>query len=503
MKNSSLDSLIKKNSDKINLHQNRIGLVMAAGHGKRIKSSLPKVAHLVWGKPSVERVLDAIDKGLQTNNQIIVVGRMAEEVMEMIGNKNHRVFAHQEKQQGTGHAVQEGIKLIPSNYQGSLYILPGDAGVIDRETMAFFKKQFERNNCDMMMLTGIYEGEIENNYYGRIVRVPARDINDVPVSKEDQGRVIAIVQYQDIISMGKNDKKIFFHKDRKFAFNKDELYHLREFDAVIFAFNFQSLKKHIHHLSPNNIQKEFYLTDLIEIFNRFGLTVESITPPNHQEVLLGFNDKTVLRKIENIYRNRCFEKIKNFIDIEDSNHFFIDDKIEMQLINKDKKEGPLDIVLGRGAHLTGNITLSKGVKIGQETVCQGNIELRKGVELGSHVHLSNWKNQKIIIEENVQLLGHNIIQGNVTIKKNSLISKSVNITGSDDYPCIIGEHSKIFGSSYLFGSILNSHSHIETSILINKKVNCLKINPQSKKKEILPVKFVIPNPQGEEVVSDL
>lgn len=494
---SSVLQSIKEHSHLLNTKEKNIGLVMAGGHGKRIKSSLPKVAHLVWGRPSVLRVLDAVKDGLKTNNQVIVVGRQAEHVITMIGSQKGRVFALQKEQLGTGHAVQQGLKTIPKSFTGNLYILPGDAGAIDGPTLTFFKKEFEKSHYDMMMLTGQHEGSIESNYYGRIVRVPSLDVDGRLVPTEDQGQVIAIVQHQDILSMKPGEKRFFQHHGRRYKFFKEELLNMREFDAIIFAIRFPSLLKYIHRISPQNIQKEFYLTDLVELFNKDHLLVGSVTPPNYQDVLLGFNDKTVLRKIENIYRLRCFEKIKNIIDVEDNRNFFMDDNIIRQLLRKEKKDGPLDIFIGNGVYLQGNITLSKGVSLGQNTRIEGNVVLEKGVKIGNHVQISNFEKQKIIIKKNSQIQGYNIIKGNVIIHFNTQIGEAVNITGNNEFPTVIGAKSRIFGSSYLFGCQLNPYSHVESSILIKKKVNCVS------GKKTIQVRFVIPTPQGENAVSDL
>jgi bifunctional UDP-N-acetylglucosamine pyrophosphorylase/glucosamine-1-phosphate N-acetyltransferase len=495
-----LKKIIKKYSDKINPKAKNIGLIMAGGHGKRIKSSLPKVVHLVWGQPSVTRVLTAFSQGIRDDNQIVIVGRKAEEVIPMIGFRKNRIFVYQEEQMGTGHAVQQGLKVIPKSYKGNLYVLPGDVGLIDDKTLLFLKNKFEKNTFGMMMLTGIYQGIIKNNYYGRIIRLPDKDAYGQAIPKEEQGQVIAISQYQDILLMSYQEKKYFSYQGKNYFFNKETLLNIREFDSGIFVFDFQSLAKHIYKLSSKNSQNEFYLTDLVEYYNQDKIKIGSITPPRDHEVLIGFNNKSVLRNIENIYRSRCFEKIKNIINIEDHQRFFIDDKIVSQIINKDKKGYPLDIHIGSGVYLKGKINISSKVFIGYKSYLEGNIEIKEGVQIGENVHISNWENQKIVIEKDVHLVGDIIIKGNIVIKKNSIIGRNVNLTGNNDYPTIIGTNSKIWGTSYLFGCILEKNSQVETSILIKKKVNC---NPKKNSKNIQKVCFVIPKPQGEKAIKDL
>ena len=88
--------------------------------------------HKIWGKPTVQRVFEACKMGLPKSNSIIVTGIKAEDVIEVIGNKKNNIFAFQEEQNGTGHAVQIALKKIQKNkFKGIVYILPGDMGLID------------------------------------------------------------------------------------------------------------------------------------------------------------------------------------------------------------------------------------------------------------------------------------------------------------------------------------------------------------------------------------
>ena len=98
-------SKVKENSIKFN-SKNEVAIVLAAGHGKRIKSQTSKMLHKIWEIPTVERVYNACKLGIENINSVIVVGIKAIDVMDVIGKRESNKFAFQEHQNGTGHAVQ-------------------------------------------------------------------------------------------------------------------------------------------------------------------------------------------------------------------------------------------------------------------------------------------------------------------------------------------------------------------------------------------------------------
>ena len=157
-------------SSEMNKDVKEIAIILAAGHGKRLKSEKSKMLHTILGVPTVERVYNACKKGVNGINTVIVVGIKAEDVVKSLGKRDRTIYAYQEEQNGTGHAVQvalEGLNKIPNDV--IVYILPGDMGLIDAETIKQFRQDFLKSEADMIVLTGLYEGKPEDNYYGRIV----------------------------------------------------------------------------------------------------------------------------------------------------------------------------------------------------------------------------------------------------------------------------------------------------------------------------------------------
>lgn len=495
--NQDIEYLINNLSDNFN-HSKEIAIILAAGHGKRIKSQRSKMLHKIWEIPTVERVYRACKNGIPGCNTIVVVGIKAQDVMNVISKRPSNKFAYQREQQGTGHAVQVAMTVIDANqdYQ-TIYVLPGDMGLLDGETMKKFKDDFENSKYDMMVLTGIYNGDPYKNSYGRIVRVKDKTI-DGKSSGEDFGKVIEIIEYKDILALSDEALYTVDYKNKKYGYTKTELLEINEYNSGVYAFNYDKLKLLINQLTSDNAQNEIYITDLIYLFNKNGFSVGAVSPEN-EYVVMGFNDKTVLKEMESIARRKIFDRLKNIIEISDPDDFFIHEKVVEQIEEMDKKGIPLDISLDKGVYIGENVKLNYNNHFGRAVFIDGNVVLGENVRLQNMVHLSCFPNQQMIIGNNVEILWSDIIKGNIHIGDNSRIESSVNITGSDDNPTRIGKNVLIKGTSYLFGTIVEDGVFIEHSVLIRKKVRAVK----DENGNIRPVRFYIPIPEGADLVRDI
>ena len=280
---------IKELSSDFNRELNEYAIILAAGHGKRLNSDKSKMLHTIGGIPTVERVLNACTRGVEGINTIVVVGIKASDVMNTLGKRTNNTYAYQEVQDGTGHAVQiamEGLKNIPDD--SIVYILPGDMGLIDKETIIQFRDEFIKSKADMIVLTGLFEGKPEENYYGRIIRV-----------KEKNGNVIRIMEHKDILALPDDELYSAIYKDKKYTFTREELVNNNEYNSGVFAFRYGKLVNMIGELKSNNVQSEIYLTDLIELFNERGYTVAA-TSPEKNYVVMGFNTQEVLKEMNEI-----------------------------------------------------------------------------------------------------------------------------------------------------------------------------------------------------------
>lgn len=495
---NEIENIIHKYSSKFDHQKKEAVVILAAGHGKRIKSQTSKMLHKIWGVPTVERVYSASKHGLQNSNIILVVGIKAKDVMEVIGKRDDTIFAYQKEQNGTGHAVKIGLQPIDEKiYDGDVYVLPGDMGLIDEATIEMFRDAFKSSSNDMMVLTGLYKGDPWDNNYGRITRVKAKDVDGNSAGK-DEGKVIEIMEHKDILSLPQDEPYRIEFNGRYYSYTKDELIRNNEFNSGVYAFHFKKLHKFINEVKSNNVQKEIYVTDLISIFNKNGLTVGAVSPQD-QNVIMGFNNKSVLKDMEMVARKKTYAQLKDIIEIADKDDFFIDEEVIEQIIKMDSEGIPLDIQIEKGVYIGKGVKLNFNLHLKKNVFVEGNVIFGRNVTVWQNVHLSCFDDQQFVIEDNVEILWGDIIKGNIIIGKNSRIESSVNMTGSNNHPLRIGKNVLIKGTSYIFGSVIEDDIHIEHSVLINKKVEKL----IKKDGTIQPVRFFLPLPEGIDAIEEL
>ena len=473
---ADLNKLFKDYSTKFNSKLPETAIILAAGHGKRIKSSTSKMLHKIWGVTTVERVYNACKKGLGKVNSIVVVGIKADKVTKSIGKKDNTSFAYQEVQNGTGHATQIALQnLSTKNYNGTIYVLPGDMGLIDDESVIMFKKEFKKSKADMMVLTGIYDGNPLENSYGRIIRVKKFDVNGTSSGK-DYRKVIEIKENKDIHALKENEEYVLTFNKRKYSYTKKELIENNEYNSGVFAFNSKKLIEYINKIKSNNAQKEIYLTDMIAIFNEAGLSVGAVSA-KHEHVIMGFNDKAVLNQMNAIARDLVYNKIKTIVDIEDPKDFYIDDNVVDSWLKRDKKGEILDIKIGKGVYIRGNVKLSSKVNIGKNSILNGDIK----------------------VGNNVKLFNNCIVEGKVNLGSNIILDSHSRIFGEYDSSSSIGDNVALIGNVSIRNSKIDKNVNIENSVIADKKI----VNNSKNKEETIAIRNYLPNAVGEEFISDL
>jgi len=477
-------------SDGFDAGASSVAVILAAGHGKRIKSETSKMLHEVWGKPTVVRVSEAARTGLGVDNQIIVVGIKARDVGEALGKKAHRQFVFQAQQKGTGDAVLTALDSIPDDFNGAVYIFPGDMGLLSSDAVSKFKTDFEKAGCDMMVFTGMFQGSSADNYYGRILRVPEKDV-DGRSSGEHCGKVIEIKEHKDILALNADESYRVEYKGQVYAFSRAQLIETREFNTGVYAFKAEKIKAHIHEMTTDNVQGELYLTDMIHIFNRHGLTVRaSAAEDNH--TVLGFNVKSVLKEMENYARENVYDVLKDIIMIADKDDFFIADEVVAAIVEMDKEQGPLDINIGKGVFIDKNVTLAKGIRIGNQAHITGNVVLGPGVQIHENVFISTFPQQTLKLGANTEVYHGVNLKGNLHIGNDCRIESHVSITGSDQCPARIGDRVTVKGRSYVYGCVIEDDLWIEHSVLKCKHV----AKVLKKDGSVQKVRYVLPIPEG-------
>jgi len=471
-------------SGKLDLRAPAVGIVLAAGHGKRIKSETSKMLHEIWGVPTVQRVSNAVCRGLGTENLITVTGVKAVEVAKAIGSRPHAVYAYQSEQKGTGHAVQCAMEVLgKKRFRGSILVCPGDVGLLNAATVRNLRRTFKRERADMAVLTGRYEGDPHKNYFSRIIRVPH--------ASPDHGKILGIVEYKDILKMRPRARWVFQYNGQQYAFSRKELLETREFNAGVFIYRADPLRKHLYDIDSDNVQGEIYLTDLIKIFVRHGLSVVAHIAGDNA-VSLGFNNKTVLKEMEAIARRRVYDRLRDIITIRDEDSFFIADEVVDDLVRMDRKGKPLDIVIDVGARVHKGAKLNYGVVIGRDATIDGRVRFGRNVEIGNNALVTCYPHQRVIIGDNCSIMRGDMVKGQVTIGDNVRIESNVIMTGSDEWPVVVGDNVTIKGTTYVFGCTIEPDVDILHSVLIRKLVERI----ERRDGAVQPIRFYLPLAEG-------
>ncbi len=248
-------------------------VILAAGKGRRMQSSMPKVLQLLAGRTLLDHVLDSAMQ-IMAEDICIVYGHGGDAVKKQFKNKKLR-WAEQAVQKGTGHAVNQAIPDIPDGNR--VLILFGDVPLLEPQTIQNILDNCPKN--DLAVLTV----EMENPCgYGRIIR--------------ESGALVDIVEENDATEL---EKKI------------------KEVNTGVLCCPAKKLKYWLSQLQDDNAQGEYYLTDVIKMASMQGVKVHGIKAKNQVEVM-GINNKRDLAEVERAVQ------IKRINDLLDSGVTFAD-----------------------------------------------------------------------------------------------------------------------------------------------------------------------------------
>jgi bifunctional UDP-N-acetylglucosamine pyrophosphorylase/glucosamine-1-phosphate N-acetyltransferase len=239
-------------------------VILAAGQGTRMRSSLPKVLHRLAGKPMVRHVLDTA-RGLEADAIHVVIGHGADHLREALDDTEVR-FAIQSEQKGTGHAVAQAMDGVG---QGKVLVLYGDVPLIRRQTLETLLEGVDEHQ--MALLTVTLE---DPSGYGRILRNAA-------------GEAVAIVEQKDA--------------------SQAELA-IRECNTGIMAMTATQLRRWLPQLSADNAQGEYYLTDVIAMAAAEGVKIATVHPTMAMEVE-GVNNRAQMARLERAHQRAIAERL--------------------------------------------------------------------------------------------------------------------------------------------------------------------------------------------------
>lgn len=208
-------------------------ILLAAGKGTRMKSELPKVLHPVGGVPMIARLVGKLE-AMPITRILAVIGHRGELVKKCLGTRV--TYVQQENQLGTAHAVQQTERLL-RNRSGSTLVLTGDTPLIRQSTIELLLTAQRTSTSAGVVLTATVQ---DPTGYGRIIRDPAN------------GAVLDIIEEKDATPEQKR---------------------INEINTGIFCFDNESLFQALSGITNDNVQQEYYLTDIVKVMRQIGISV--------------------------------------------------------------------------------------------------------------------------------------------------------------------------------------------------------------------------------------
>jgi bifunctional UDP-N-acetylglucosamine pyrophosphorylase / glucosamine-1-phosphate N-acetyltransferase len=235
-------------------------IILAAGKGTRLKSSLAKVLHRAGGRTLVEHIVRAC-QSLKARETAVVVGYQAEQVAAVVEPLGATTVL-QQPQNGTGHAVQVAKRAI--GRAKFALVLPGDAPLVRAETLKALIATHRNGNAAATILSAVVA---DPSGYGRIVR-------------KSETAVSAIVEESQLTG---------------------EQREINEINSAIYCFTLENLWPALAQVKPNNKHRELYLTDAIAVMSSKGEAVLAQVAADPREVL-GCNTRADLAEVDRIFR---------------------------------------------------------------------------------------------------------------------------------------------------------------------------------------------------------
>jgi bifunctional UDP-N-acetylglucosamine pyrophosphorylase/glucosamine-1-phosphate N-acetyltransferase len=291
-------------------------VVLAAGLGTRMKSSLPKVLHEIHGKPMLLYCIDAL-KRLRPDETIVVVGKEHEETRRCIGESFDVTYAVQKKQKGTAHALLSAIPFV----KGTTLVTNGDTPLVTPGTLGKFLKRHWKHGNVVSLLSFKADDPAS---YGRIIR-------------DEKGLPLRIVEEKDASSKERN---------------------IKEVNSGVYAMEPGAIE-FLKSIRLNRRKGEYYLTDILEIAVRKGATA-GVYCIGEEEEFLGVNTMHNLARAQEALRTKTVSRMRakgvHIID-EGSAHI-----------------GP-SVNIGAGTTIYPNVYLEGNTSIGKNCTIYPNVRV--------------------------------------------------------------------------------------------------------------------------------
>ena len=360
-------------------------IILAAGQGTRMRSSLPKILHPLAGRPLLEHVYISATR-LDVRGIHVVYGFGGDEIIESLSHLEVN-WVEQAEQLGTGHAVAQAIDAVPD--EDNVLILYGDVPLITHETLGRLVAAAE--DSGFSLLTSYID---DPRGYGRIVR-------------DSKGDIEAIVEEKDA---------------------NEEQRSICEINTGMMTVAASRLKDWLSRLDNDNAQGEYYLTDVIQMASKESVRINSINPESVFEIQ-GVNNRQQLADLERYYQLvQAHHLMQQGVTLMDPQRFDLRGDLETGQ----------DIVIDVNAVFEGSISIGSNVSIGPNCYIR-NADIGDNVNIKANCVIDN-----AVIGNRSQIGPFARIRPDTRLAEDVHIGNFVEIKKSE-----VGQGSKINHLSYV------------------------------------------------------
>jgi len=374
-------------------------IILAAGHGTRMRSAIPKVLHKVLGKSMLEHVLHTAEN-LTPESMTVVVGHEAEKIKDAIGNPKNLHWIHQREQLGTGHAVLQ-CQCVSGDAEHAL-IVCGDTPLLTAHSLAALVDRHIDSRRAVSMLTAVLD---EPFGYGRVCR-------------HHDGSLLSVVEDRDATE-----------QERK----------IHEVNSGIFCVRKEALFALLQEVDCDNDQQEYYLPDIIPLALSQGMNVGAESVANADEIT-GINNRAQLAFVEDCMQKKIIHDWQmQGVTVEQS---------QTVRIEASAKIGS-DVCIRSGSQILGSTSIGDGCSIGPYSIIEDSwVDDNVFIEAFSHV-LDAHVGSGSVIGPFARLRPEAKLDEGVRVGNFVEIKKAV-----------IGEGSKVNHLSYIGDTVMGKHCNI-------------------------------------------
>ena len=404
-----------------------IGIILAAGEGRRMKSDVPKVLHNICGRPMIDYVVDSL-KDVRLRKIFVVVNKKDKRLLDYLKKNKYVKPVFQNKPLGTADAISS-VKKFLGKSKVNVLVICADTPLISKETLQVLMNRHKEIKASCTILTTFLDSPFG---FGRILR-------------DEYSKVYRIIEENDASLSQKQ---------------------IKEINSGIYCFNSQDLSQALNHVELNPKKKEYFLTDVIGALYKQNKRIDTCVCSNADEIL-GINSRIDLSRANDIMRLRIIEELaEEGVSVVDPKTIFINYGVS---IGKETTIFPFTVIdsgvkIGSGCSIGPFCHLREGTVIKDKNVVGNFTEIvRSSLDRGTYFKHFGYLGDATI-GEGVNIGAGTTIANFDGEKKNSTVIKDKAFIGCDTVivaPAKIGK-GVITGA----GSVITKSSNIKDKSVV-------------------------------------